>query len=280
MKVILVFGAALLGAALRLPAQTEQPPRAKELWNSEFSKLRPPRPEAAGTVVRSEVQSAEAMVGITVWRLRPAAPADAPGIKLLVHEPERSREYTPERVDAGTPLAEGARVRLGIESARAGYLYVISCERYADGSRGDPYLIFPTERILGGDNRVRPGLVIGLPAWDDHPPYLTLRHSRPDHVAEVLLLLVTPNPLPELRPERNAVRLDPQRVLEWERRWGASADSLNGSQNLGTAITAVEHEASTGTHALHPDDPLPQTLYRIKARPGAPYLIVTELKVR
>ena len=56
-------------------------------------------------------------------------------------------------------LAIGQRVRLSIESARTGYLYVINRELYADGSTGEPYLIFPTTRLHRGDNKVTIGRI-------------------------------------------------------------------------------------------------------------------------
>jgi len=281
MKASSVIAGALFVAAVLscLSAQPEQPARSRDLWNSAFSKARPSRSGTGGAAVRTEVRPAEALVGLTIWRLRPASPADAPGVKILVHEPERTREFTPERVGVGTPLGEGSRVRLSIESARSGYLYVISYEKYADGSRGDPYLIFPTERIRGGDNQVHPGRVVGIPAWDDRPPYLTLRRSRPEHIAEVLMVLIAPKPLPGLPLERNATKLGAQQLGDWERRWGAPADMLDTAGGTGTPITGVESEAAAGMQLLHSDDPLPQTLYRVKVRPASPFLITTDLKV-
>ena len=93
--------------------------------------------------------------------------SDGGDARLLVQETEDQRtesvEWTPERVETGTTFSVGERVRLSIESPRAGYLYVIDREQYADGSTSDPYLIFPTLRIRGGNNSVRAGKVIELP---------------------------------------------------------------------------------------------------------------------
>ena len=79
-------------------------------------------------------------------------------------ESSQSSQWTPERIEVDTPLKVNDRVRLSVESPRDGYLYVIDREQYADGSLGDAYLIFPTRRTRGGDNRVRPGKLIDIPA--------------------------------------------------------------------------------------------------------------------
>ena len=71
-------------------------------------------------------------------------------------------EWTPERIEADTPLKVSERVRITVESPRAGYLYVVDREQYADGSLGDAYLIFPTTRTRDGDNKVRPGKLIDI----------------------------------------------------------------------------------------------------------------------
>src|SRR5262249_18869758 len=138
----------------------------------------------------------DGLVGLTLWRLRPSAPADEQGVRVLVYETRKDEQWTPERVSLETPLAEGQLVRLSIESARVGYLYVIDREQYRDGSVGDPFLIFPIQLVRNGNNAVEPGSLVEIPSWDGNPPYLKLKRSRPDHVGEVLTLLVTPEPIP------------------------------------------------------------------------------------
>src|SRR6266545_1096612 len=95
--------------------------------------------------------SPETVVGITLWRLRPSRPAET-GERIITHEGPESVEWLPERVASNGKLFEGDRIRMSIEAARTGYLYVVDQEQYADGSRGEPYLIFPTSRTRGGDN--------------------------------------------------------------------------------------------------------------------------------
>src|SRR5262245_46314771 len=127
--------------------------------------------------------SATRQVGVTVWRLRPGLPSDS-GARILVQEDFVTTEWIPERVGVTTGLHAGDRVRMTIESPDPGYLYVIDRERYASGERGAPYLIFPTARTRGGDNRVMGGKLIDIPAQDDRPNFFSLRHGRPDQVEE------------------------------------------------------------------------------------------------
>ena len=87
-------------------------------------------------------------------------------------------------------IVQGRSIANQCEAVRAGYLYVIDREQYADGTLGEPYLIFPT-RTSAGDNKVA-GRLLEIPAQDDSPPFFTMKKSRPDHVAEVLSVLVTP----------------------------------------------------------------------------------------
>ena len=117
-------------------------------------------------------------LGITVWRLRPSKQEDG-GARILVMENSQSSHWTPERIEVDTSLAVGDRVRISVESPRAGYLYVVDREQYADGTFGDPYLIFPTKRTRGGDNRVRPGKLIDIPAQEDNPSTLRCCRVRP-----------------------------------------------------------------------------------------------------
>src|SRR5205085_12633483 len=94
-----------------------------------------------------------AQLGLTIWRLRPVRRTDA-GARIIVQEAEQTLEWTPERITADTPLRPGEHIRFNFEAPQAGYLYVIDRERYADGSLGEPFLIFPTTRTRGGDNKV------------------------------------------------------------------------------------------------------------------------------
>jgi hypothetical protein len=222
------------------------------------------------------------VVGVTVWRLRPSRPDDE--VRELVHGPAEARQdqgvsMTAERVEAGTALEEGARVRIGIESARAGYLYVINREVYADGTKGRPLLIFPTERTLDGNNRVRAGRVVTVPGVKDDPPYFTVRpnQQRRDQTAESLLIVISDEPL-NLPLSSEAQVLPAARVNDWERRWGAAFEQIEQVGGAGMSITSEEFAAgSGGRRELTQGDPAPQTVYNIKGRSGAPALLSVKI---
>lgn len=177
------------------------------------------------------------------------------------------------------PLAEGDRVRVGIESPSPGYLYVINREEYADGSRGQPALIFPTTRIRGGDNRVQAGRLIELPSQQDNVPYFTVRPSRrrPDQVGELLTIVVTARPLAlNIGPERQ--RLPERQVLEWEHRWSGPWELFEQVGGEGSPWTRAEREAGLGaSRDLVQDEPLPQSIYHVRTKAAAALLVSVSL---
>src|SRR5690349_23992390 len=70
----------------------------------------------------------------------------------------------------------------------SGYLYVFDREVYADKSLGEPYLIFPTTALRGGDNLVKAGRVVEIPSHDDRSEEHTSElQSRRDLVCRLLL---------------------------------------------------------------------------------------------
>ena len=271
------------------------PVRAQEdtrrLWDSAFlskrepskSKPRPrkapeyrvvtPPPAAADTAAPGE------FVGVTVWRLRRSKASDSGDSRLLVQETENQRtesvEWTPQRVEAETPFSAGERVRLSIESPRAGYLYVVDRELYADGTSSDPYLIFPTQRMRDGDNSVRAGKVIELP---DKSAF-KLTPMRSDYQGERLTILVTTEPLPQVTVPANAERLDPALVTQWETQWAAAAERLELVGGAGQAYTGTERDAAAQGRLLTQADELPQTLYRVLSAPGSPVVISVPLRI-
>src|SRR5207245_10758652 len=54
-------------------------------------------------------------IGITIWRLRPSRDNDQGG-RVLVLDGLKQTQYTPERIEANTPLNIGDRVRITVES--------------------------------------------------------------------------------------------------------------------------------------------------------------------
>jgi len=255
-------------------AQAEPEEGTRQLWNNEFRRLRPSAPPAA----KAGSGVGDAMVGVTVWLLRDPRPGDDKEVRISAGD--GAKEWTPVRIQADTALTEGQRVRVGVESARSGYLYVIDREQYADGTLGPPYLLFPILRVRGGDNKVAAGRLVEIPGPEDNPRFLTMRMTRPSQVAEVLILLVTPAPLPDLKIERNPIQLSPAQVQAWEKKWGAKVERLEARRQVGKTYTRAEKEAALqGTRLLTYDEPLPQTMYRLEAKPGDPLLVKVPLRI-
>ncbi len=219
----------------------------------------------------------ETVVGVTLWRLRPANRADS-GERLIVHDDNATSEWLPERISATTRLVQGDKLRISVETVRAGYLYVIDREQYADGTLGEPYLIFPTTRTSGGNNEVAVGRLIEIPAQDDSPPFFTMKKSRPDHVAEVLSVLVTPTPLEQVQITDKAQKIADAQVASWEKAWGTSVGHLEMSA---TGQTWTKEEKDATTRALTASAPAPQLLfYRPSVKPTEPMYVKLRLQYR
>ena len=217
----------------------------------------------------------EGVVGITVWQLRAPAAAKDAGERLLVHQGAAPEEWIPSRVAADTRFSEGDRVRLSIEAARSGYLYVINREQYANGKMGDPYLIFPTRLTRGGNNQVSSGRVVEIPAQEDDPPYFRLRRSRPDQTGEILSVIVAPKPLEGIEIGGKPALLPDSQITAWEKSWGGQVGRLEMQNGVGQSWTKVEKDAgSDRLRTLKQDEPHPQSIYyRANSRPEEPVLV-------
>jgi hypothetical protein len=187
---------------------------------------------------------------------------------LLVRERRNPPKapHVPERLGPADVVAFGDRVRLGIEVSQEGYLYVIDRERYADGSLGDPYLLFPAKDLRGGDNRVGPGQLVDIPAQTDEIPALVLTRSGPQHIGEELLVLVTLRPLPDIAPVAAPRRLEPALVADWERQWSGNTSRLDLVAADRQTWTLAEQKAGAAERPLTQADPMPQALYRADLR--------------
>ena len=278
MRVWLVW---LLAAASAGAQQTGEE-RLRGMWNEEFQAKRQesetPRPKPAKKTIPAKKGPLPTTVkpGDVVVAGPGSGVSDAlVGITLWIGDGEQW-----SRISADAPLRAGQKVRVSIESARTGYLYVIDREQYADGTYGDPYLIFPTLRLHGGENDVVAGRVIEIPAWEDNPRWLTMTRNRTDHVAEVLTVLVTPSKLGELKIERAQLKLTREQVAEWEQKWGSKVTRLEAKGGEGKRYTAAEREAGERKRLLTHEEPLPQTMYHCDIVEGQPMLISVPLKLQ
>jgi hypothetical protein len=236
--------------------------------------------KASSSEIRKSASASEAIIGVTLWRLRPSQVADNTDARILEHQAAKSAEWTAERIEAATSITEGERVRISIESPSTGYLYVIDREQYSDGSLGDAYLIFPTARTRSGNNSVVAGRVIEFPAQEDNPPYFTLTRSRANHIGEALFLIVAPQPLADLPASPTPVKVPAEKLAEWEKQWGGQAEQFELEGGAGRPYTKQEKAAGAdGSRMLTQTDPLPQTILRLNRKPDTPLLVKVLLKI-
>ncbi len=260
----------------------------------EFVKARPTKTQTPVTVNRrtiyrrtstksvAETKSEEfAQLGLTIWRLRPAKPNDA-GLRIIAHKENETNEFIPERLPANAPMHIGENIRLSFESPQTGYLYVIDREQYADGSFGEPVLIFPTTRTRNGDNQVAAGKLIEIPAQEDRPNYFTLLQSQlknSKQIGEVLTVIVAPKPLEGITIRATPLTLTNEQIQQWEKQWGAQTETFDLAGDAGKGWTKAEQEAgASGTRQLTQQDPEPQTIYRVAIKSGVPLLVKVGLR--
>ena len=232
--------------------KAETPPVRKKQKASKT--IQKPEYKITTPEVVTENVSQETVVGITIWRLRPSKEGET-GI-LIGNE-----RLSAERVEGDRMLARGDRVRIAIEAARDGYLYVMNREQYKDGSMGDPYLIFPTSRITSGNNRTTLGRMIVIPAEQDQPPYFTLAPGRADQVAEILSVFITSEPLNEMKISDQPVQISSEQIASWEKLWGKTVGRLELEGGVGSTLTSAEQQAGEGSRLLKHTDPAPQSIY-------------------
>ncbi|QQS46210.1 MAG: hypothetical protein IPM66_20205 [Acidobacteriota bacterium] len=261
----------------------------RRIWDTELIKAKTATKTSSGKTtarrrykvvtpkITTEGVADDAVLGVTIWRLRPSAASDDNAVRILKHKSDNSNvgSWTPERISADTPLSPGQRVRLSIEAARTGFLYVVDRELYADGTMSDPYLIFPSTGIGGGDNQVTVGRMIDLPGLKDDPNYFTLDPSRPDQIGELLSVIISAEPLPGITAGTDAVKLAPDQVDQWEKQWGTNVGQLDLEGGAGTVWTKEERDAGqTDARKLSGNAPSPQTVfYRPGAKADAPLLV-------
>ncbi len=234
------------------------------------AKVVKPVPNTPKTVIKSE------QLGVTFWRLRPIAADDGDVPFFSVRIGDGRENWTAERVNSTTRFKEGDRVRFTIESSRSGYLYIINREYYTDGTAGAANIIFPTVRTRGGDNRVVAGSLVDIPASTDSVPYFTIKPKRKDdkvYAGEELVVLITKEKLP-LEIGMKALAVNTAQFEKWSADWGVTVDIYDAEDGEGIAMTGAELTvAQTATRALEQEEPLPQTIYKVRISADLPLLV-------
>lgn len=270
----------------------------RDIWDTGFIQRRPtgamhaspskPRP-ATKYEARSKAGDvkafSQAAVGFTLWRLRvPNDKDDSHGARLLLQEVAGApvTELLPERIDSLTPLHVGERVRLSIEAPCPGFLYVIDRERYGDGSRGNPVLLFPTLNMNGGDNEVAPGRVVEIPPRNAAVIALRISRSSERHIGEDIEILISPKKLEHLVPSAGEQTLPPLMVDELEKQYSASSIELALVSSSQTTWSAADQKAGAAksNYLLSPSDPPPANIISVTPhQAGTPILVHVPLTV-
>lgn len=267
-------------------------PKPKKLARRQYARVQRTKPDAPVTAAAKPAEQFKVPAGteareiaVTMWRLRPARKTDPKDTRILVQDAAApaAAELTPERIAAGTPLAEGERVRLSVMTPKNGYLYVIDREKYADGSYSAPYLIFPTTRTNNGDNRITAGTPVEIPAFGDNPNYFSIRKlQNPDGkilVGEELSVLVTDKPLEGVSIGVSAQQMAPTAFAEIKKfETGVEQFELVNGKSL-PYQNSEKLAATGGARMLTQDDPLPQSIFRAVTPAGTPLLVSIPLVI-
>jgi hypothetical protein len=76
-------------------------------------------------------------------------------------------------------------------------------------------------------------------------------------------------------------KLDPALYAGWEKKWAVKAERFELEGGTGKVVTEKENKTGADNSAkLTQDDPPPQTLYRIAAKPGSAVLVEIPLQLK
>lgn len=250
------------------------------------SKTKTPKP-------RQDLPIAISDIGVTIWKMRRPLRADL-GTKLPVKVKGTIEMWTAERVSVNSTFRAGDKIRIGIESPTAGYLYVINSELGADGSFGEPFLIFPSP--VEQYNWVGPGMLVDIPDQHGPNPYFNMSPNRHNYAGELLAVVISPEPL-KFSVDLKGKILDLENVLELEATFDVEVFSRTDNKNkvysksesdaaCGSASRQLERESSGQTpcgvasRELTRDEPPPQSIYRVKKYQGRPAIVFIRLNAR
>ncbi len=249
------------------------------------------------------------LIGVTFWRLSPAtAQGEEGNARLLIPTKKGAapQPYHAARISDDAAFRNGELLWLGIEVPRAddSFVYVLDREQYADGSLGDPYLIFPAPTTPEDANVASAGRVVYVPAPDDPLPYFRLERSEPKdkrdplHVAERLTIIVSPHRLTfrgeweEVDTDIKLLRVTKAEAARCDREWSGQTERMPARRDLTAGLTRAEQDvretrkliptakpAAGETRRLLPTDLLPHTIYHVHGKAGQPVLVNVSLRI-
>lgn len=180
----------------------------------------------------------------------------------------------------------GDSVRIGVESlTHEGFLYILDREKYADGTYGQPTLLYPTLRYRVGDNLVKPGDVTFLPGPGRE--IIVTTDTLKNQVAEELIIIVTPKPLFALSQlQQDQIKVSSPQLLTWLRDWSVPEVQLDQLDTAGSLLSKREEAAGADQpkglqeRSLTQDDPLPQSIVEMKVKRGVPIITTFTLRIK
>jgi len=236
----------------------------------------PPRSNIAANSTADD----DGFIGFTIWEMREAATGVERRTFTLKKSNGQSVVLRPFRLESNAKLFPGRSYVFSIEAARPGYLYVVDRELYANGKLGEPLLIFPTKDPSLGGNQIAAGYPVEIPNQRTETAYFEATKNGKDHLGEALTIVVSSQPLvAESRLKTDPIPLDPGELEKWERQWGATTRWADNAGAAGRPYTEEEGKAGGDpSYKLKESDPLPQRLYRIRAKPGNPLLLTLRMR--
>lgn len=265
--------------------QEQEDDATRGLYNKKFTEAREkaakPRLNATGksktpakNASASEDDLGDQLIGVTIWRLGQSKHGSE---RALV---QNYSEYEHKRATTETLFKEGELLRISVEAPRLydNYLYMIDREIYKNNTeeirREQPDLIFPSISTPIGASLISAGRSVFVPARSEVP--FTLQRSGKDHIGESVIIIISPE---ALRVDVNHPEITPGMLAQWERKCGGQTERSESRSSDGKSMTKEEQEADESERKLVQGDPLPQTIYRVKVKPGSCALVSVPLRI-
>jgi hypothetical protein len=237
------------------------------------------RTAGKNAAVRNSVQ-----VGVTLWKMQSSSDSDPPSVREIVH-PHRpghtetgTEQWTPVRIPDGSRFHKGEYFEVGIESSRKGFLYVFNRSYRNDGSLGPASMIFPTNRIRSGENQVWPGELLRLPDRNSDPPYFEFASERSDYAGELLMVLLSPDPIQDLPTGQDSLPVADEALSFWSTNAGKDV-RLRNFDTPQLRLTTEEAASRDGLAPLTRAAPLPEFLFEAKRNANAAFFCTLKIPV-
>jgi hypothetical protein len=249
-------------------------------WAASGGRRRKP-PQPATTTWQDVPFETSEQVGLTIWRLRRCAGAGGPRCFLELQDGlGRGFKYEAVRVSTDDDFRGGDGIQLAVESRVPGFVYVLHQEVRADGSTGEPKLLFP---LREGANVVGPGRPLLIPAQgaDGEVKVLKMRNETGKRLkSERLRIIVVPRPLDGVFVEDRPRYISDADVRDWESRWSGRLELFDLSGGGDENMSLNEWYAMRGgatSRDLTTEDLAPQKLYVVDRRRNDGVLFTIEL---